>query len=67
LVGDVDLYHWRGELDYWVFADGELGRASGSVSGAGTGIVEGGLQATVRATMIAIERDRSHAIVRPTR
>jgi hypothetical protein len=67
LVGGVDLRHWRGELDYWVFADGELGRASGQLSGPASGIVEGGLQARVRATMIAIERDRSHAIVRPTR
>jgi hypothetical protein len=66
LVGDVDLRHWRGELDYWVFADGELGRASGRLSGPASGIVEGGLQARVRATMIAIERDRSHAIVPPT-
>ena len=67
LVGDVDLRHWRGELDYWVFGDGELGRASGSVSGPATGIVDDGLQARIGATMIAIERDRNHVIIRPTR
>jgi hypothetical protein len=67
LVGDVDLRHWRGELDYWIFADGELGRAAGSVSGPASGIVEGGLQARVRATMTATERDRNHTIIRPTR
>lgn len=66
LVGGVDLRHWRGELDYWVFTDGELGRASGSLSGPASGIVEGGLQARVQVTMIAIERDRAHAIVSPT-
>jgi hypothetical protein len=66
LVGDVDLRPWRGELDYWVFADGELGRASGSLSGPASGIVEGGLQARVEVTMIAIERDRAHTITSPT-
>ena len=66
LVGSVDLRHWRGELDYWVFTDGELGRVSGSLSGPASGIVEGGLQARIQVTMIAIERDRAHAIVSPT-
>jgi hypothetical protein len=66
LVGEVDLRPWRGELDYWVFADGELGRASGTVSGPATGIVDDGLQARVQVTMIAIERDRAHAIISPT-
>jgi hypothetical protein len=66
LVGDVELRAWRGELDYWVFADGELGRASGTLSGPASGIVDGGLQARVQVTMIAIERDRAHAIISPT-
>jgi hypothetical protein len=65
LVGGVDLLHWRGELDYWVFTDGELGRVSGSLSGPASGIVDGGLQARVQVTMIAIERDRAHAIISP--
>jgi hypothetical protein len=66
IVGGVDLRHWRGELDYWVFTDGELGRVSGSLSGPASGIVDGGLQTRVRVTMIAIERDRAHKIVSPT-
>lgn len=66
LVGDADLARWRGELDYWVFADGELGRVSGSVNGDAAGIDEEGLQGTLRATMIATERDRDHVVVRPT-
>ncbi|HVL54247.1 MAG TPA: hypothetical protein VM344_08275, partial [Vitreimonas sp.] len=65
LAGDVDLARWRGELDYWVFADGELGRVTGSVTGEAAGIVDGGLQATLRATMIATERDRHHVVIRP--
>jgi hypothetical protein len=67
LVGDANIARWRGELDYWVFADGEIGRVFGSVNGEAFAIVEGGLQAEVRATMIATDRDRDHAVVRPTR
>ncbi len=67
LVGSVDLARWRGELDYWVFVDGELGQVSGTVSGDAGAIVDGGLQGRLRATMIAIERDRAHAVIRPAR
>jgi hypothetical protein len=65
LVGSADLARWRGELDYWVFADGELGQVSGSVNGDAGDIVKGGLQGRLRATMIATERDRPHPILRP--
>jgi hypothetical protein len=67
LVGDADLTRWRGELDYWVFADGELGRVSGGIEGDATRIGEGGLQGALQATMIAVERDRDHVVIRPTR
>jgi len=66
LAGTSDLGRWRGELDYWVFADGAVGRLSGSVSGDAASIGERGLQGTLRATMIATERDRDHVVVRPT-
>ncbi len=29
LVGDADIHRWRGELDYWVFMDGQLGQVVG--------------------------------------
>ena len=32
-VGADLLNHWRGELDFWVFSDGEVGQVQGSVSG----------------------------------
>ncbi|HEY0442582.1 MAG TPA: hypothetical protein VGC90_00015 [Candidatus Limnocylindrales bacterium] len=67
LVGSAPLTHWRGELDYWVFIDGELGQVSGSVNGDAGGIVDGGLQGHLRATMIATERDRPHDIAPPGR
>lgn len=66
LVGGADLGRWRGELDYWVFTDGQLGRLTGSVSGEGSLLVEGGLQATLTVAMTATERSRSFDIPRPT-
>ena len=65
LTGSADLATWRGELDYWVFADGQLGRVSGRLSGHAGGIVEGGLQGHLRLTMIAVERDRAHRVPAP--
>jgi hypothetical protein len=65
LVGDADLAHWRGQLDYWVFVDGELGSVSGSVDGDAAGIKEGALLGRLNATMNATERDRVHAVTRP--
>jgi len=65
LVGDASLSRWRGELDYWVFADGQVGRVAGSVNGDAASIGEAGLQGTLRARMTATERDRGHPITRP--
>jgi hypothetical protein len=65
LVGDADLARWRGQLDYWVFADGQLGRVSGMADGDAAGIREGGLQGRLRVTLTATERDREHLVVRP--
>ncbi|HEY7735427.1 MAG TPA: hypothetical protein VH813_01395 [Candidatus Limnocylindrales bacterium] len=67
LVGDADLARWRGELDYWVFADGQLGRVAGSVNGLATGIDPLAIQATVTATLTATDRNRSILIPAPAR
>ena len=66
LVGGADLGKWRGELDYWVFADGEIGRVAGSISGEAATLVDGRLQGTLRARMTVTDRDREHVVVRPT-
>ena len=65
LVGDADLSRWRGQLDYWVFVDGELGSVSGSVDGDAADITTGALLGRLRATMNATERDADHSIPRP--
>ena len=38
LVGATDISRWRGDLDYWVFADGQLGQVDGRVSGLAEGL-----------------------------
>jgi hypothetical protein len=65
LVGDADLAHWRGQLDYWVFLDGEIGRISGSVNGDAADIRKGALQATVRVDLTATDRDAAIRIIPP--
>lgn len=66
LVGAADLGHWRGELDFWIFVDGQLGRLAGTISGEGGPIVEGSLQASLRATMTMTDRTRPNDVVAPT-
>ena len=65
LVGDADLAHWRGELDYWVFLDGQIGRLAGSVNGDATDIQTDALQATIRVDLTATDRGTVLPIVAP--
>jgi hypothetical protein len=67
LVGDADLSRWRGDLDYWVFLDGQLGRVTGSINGDAGGIRDGALQATIKVNMTATSRGRPLRIDPPTR
>ncbi|HEX5822952.1 MAG TPA: hypothetical protein VFY18_00710 [Candidatus Limnocylindrales bacterium] len=65
LVGTADLARWRGHLDYWVFADGQIGRIAGSVNGDAADIREGALQATIRVDLTATDRDATVRITPP--
>ena len=67
VVGKADLDRWRGELDYWVFLDGELGRVTGSVNGDAGAIREGALQGTIRVNLTATSRGEPFRIDPPTR
>ena len=51
---------WRGELDWWVFADGQLGRAAVRVSGlaADAWVDPPGIRGEVGAVLEALDRDR---------
>ncbi len=62
--GAPDLHDWRGQLDWWVFADGELGMASVQISGLPPdswpgggvqGVLQAMLTATRRTTPLAIQ------------
>ena len=65
LVGGADLSRWRGQLDYWVFVDGQLGQVAGSVNGEAGGIEPGALQATIEVLMTATDRGADLAIYPP--
>jgi hypothetical protein len=65
LVGDADLHRWRGQLDYWVFLDGQLGQLAGSVNGEAHGIVPDALLGTIDVRLTATERGRDSFIYPP--
>ena len=67
LVGSSDVHRWRGELDYWVFLDGEVGQVAGSVNGEAAGVVPDAIQATVEVLLTATERGRSFVVYPPPR
>jgi hypothetical protein len=66
LVGAADLHRWRGQLDYWVFLDGELGQVAGSANGEAAQIVPAALNGTVDLRLTATERGRGTVIYPPT-
>lgn len=67
LVGSADLHRWRGQLDYWVFLDGELGQVAGSVNGEATGVATDAIQGTIEVRMTATERGRDVVVYPPGR
>ena len=65
LIGPADLHRWRGQLDYWVFLDGQLGQVTGSVNGEAAGLVPEALQGTVEVRLTATERGADFVIYPP--
>ncbi len=66
LVDGADLHRWRGQLDYWVFLDDELGQIAGSINGEASQIVPEALNGTIEVRMTATERGRDAFIYPPT-
>jgi hypothetical protein len=64
LVGDDDLGHWRGQLDYWVFLDGALGQLAGSVNGEAGGLEDEAIQGRLDVFLTATDRGRD-LVIRP--
>jgi hypothetical protein len=53
----AELEAWRGNLDWWVFADGELGQAVVTINGyPGEAWASAGLQGSITARMTALDR-----------
>jgi hypothetical protein len=67
LVGSADLHRWRGQLDYWVFLDGEVGQIAGSINGEATAVVPEAIQGTVEVLLTATERGEGLVVYPPGR
>jgi hypothetical protein len=67
LVGSADLHRWRGQLDYWVFLDGEVGQIAGSINGEATPVVPEALQGTVSVLLTATQRGAGLVVYPPDR
>ncbi len=65
LVGDADLETWRGELDVWVFADGQVGRVEGTLGGPGFAIEDGAIRGELRTTLTATDRGAPVTVTPP--
>ena len=65
LVGEADIDRWRGQLDYWIFLDGQVGLIAASANGEAGTIGPEALQATIEVRLSATERDRALVIYPP--
>ena len=65
LVGNTDLSRWRGDLDFWVFADGQLGQVDGRISGPALELSEDALVAGLRFRMTAVDRGLPISVLPP--
>ncbi|MFI5261475.1 MAG: hypothetical protein ACHQZR_02825 [Candidatus Limnocylindrales bacterium] len=64
--GQPDLSAWRGQLDWWVFLDGELGQATVTVSGLSPATwPESGVQGELQESVTATQRTIPVTIVPP--
>jgi hypothetical protein len=65
LVGNTDLARWRGDLDYWVFADGQLGQVDGRISGPALDLAKDALVASLRFRITAVDRGLPITVLPP--
>ena len=63
----TDLFAWRGDLDWWVFGDGQLGRAALEVSGLRSDAWSGpdAIEGTLRADLDVTDRSRRVDVTGP--
>ncbi len=66
LVGDADLATWRGEIDVWTFADGQVGRVEGRLGGPGFAIQPDAIRAEITTILTATHRGSPVTVTPPT-
>ena len=67
LIGEADVKDWRGQLDFWVFLDGQIGQIAGNLNGEGSVVEPDALQGTIEVLLTATERDGDFVIYPPVR
>lgn len=67
LVGRTDLSRWRGEVDFWVFADGQVGQVDGQISGPALDPEDDAAIAGLRFRITAVDRGLPITVIPPTR
>jgi hypothetical protein len=65
LVGEADLSRWRGQVDYWIFLDDEIGQIAGSANGEAVILRPEALQGRIDVHLTATERDRDLVVYPP--
>jgi hypothetical protein len=65
LLGETDLSRWRGDLDYWVFADGQVGQVDGRLTGPAGTLDPDALNALIRFRLTAVDRGLPITVVPP--
>ncbi len=65
LIGETDISRWHVDLDYWVFADGQLGQVDGRATGPAGNLMPDALLATIRFRLTAIDRGFPVAVFPP--
>ena len=65
LTGNANLETWRGQIEFWVFGDGEVGKVIGRVNGSAQEILPHGLLATMQVSLTATDRDTPVSIAPP--
>lgn len=65
LAGSTDLRRWRGEVEYWVFGDGQVGRIDAWLEGEGFAIKPDAVRARLETELTATDRGSPVAITAP--
>ena len=65
LAGEGSLHRWRGELDFYLFGDGELGLVEARVNGEAEPVAPGAIQATIRVVLSATSRGETVTVGPP--